>query len=80
MFCKVHISNAITAIRKTTKKYKKIMLTPRGERLNQNIVKELSKTEGLIIVCGRYEGVDQRFIDYNKLERNFCWRFCFKWW
>ena len=47
---------------------KKIMLTPRGERLNQDIVKELSKSEGLIIVCGRYEGVDQRFIDYNDLR------------
>ena len=44
------------------------MLSPRGERLNQNIVKELSNSEGIIIVCGRYEGVDQRFIEYNKLR------------
>ena len=44
------------------------MLTPRGERLNQDIVKELSKTEGLIIICGRYEGIDQRFVDYNGLR------------
>ena len=43
------------------------MLTPRGKRLNQDIVKELSKSEGLIVVCGRYEGVDQRFIDHHKL-------------
>ena len=38
------------------------------KRLNQDIVKEFSKTEGVIIVCGRYEGVDQRFVDYNNLR------------
>ena len=59
---------AVTTIEKSTKKYQKIMLTPRGERLNQDIVKELSKTEGLIIICGRYEGIDQRFVDYNGLR------------
>ena len=61
-------NNALSTIEESTKKYQKIMLTPRGKRLNQDIVKELSKSEGLIIVCGRYEGVDQRFIDYNELR------------
>ena len=60
--------DAIANMEKNTKKYQKIMLTPRGTRLNQDIVKEFSKSEGLIIVCGRYEGVDQRFIDYNALR------------
>ena len=60
--------DAIANMEKNTKKYQKIMLTPRGTRLNQDIVKEFSKSEGLIIVCGRYEGVDQRFIDYNDLR------------
>ena len=48
--------------------FHRIMLTPRGKRLDQKIIKEFSKAEGMIIVCGRYEGVDQRFIDYNKLQ------------
>ena len=61
-------NQALSTIKKSTKKYQKIMLTPRGKRLNQDIVKELSKSEGLIVVCGRYEGVDQRFIDYNELR------------
>jgi len=61
-------NEALSTIEESTKKYQKIMLTPRGKRLNQDIVKELSKSEGLIIVCGRYEGVDQRFIDYNELR------------
>jgi tRNA (guanine37-N1)-methyltransferase len=60
--------DAIANMEKNTKKYQKIMLTPRGTRLNQDIVKEFSKSEGLVIVCGRYEGVDQRFIDYNDLR------------
>ncbi|MCD6412855.1 MAG: tRNA (guanosine(37)-N1)-methyltransferase TrmD [Elusimicrobia bacterium] len=37
-----------------------IVLTPRGERLNQKIVKELSAKKHLILVCGRYEGIDER--------------------
>ena len=61
-------NQALSTIEESTKKYQKIMLTPRGKRLNQDIVKELSKSEGLIVVCGRYEGVDQRFIDYNELR------------
>ena len=60
--------DAIANMEKNTKKYQKIMLTPRGTRLNQDIVKEFSKSDGLVIVCGRYEGVDQRFIDYNDLR------------
>ena len=39
--------NALANIEKSTKKYQKIMLTPRGKRLNQDIVKEFSKSEGL---------------------------------
>ena len=61
-------NKALSTVEESTNKYQKIMLTPRGKRLNQNIVKELSKSEGMIIVCGRYEGVDQRFIDYNNLR------------
>ena len=61
-------NEALSTIEESIKKYQKIMLSPRGKRLNQDIVKELSKSEGLIVVCGRYEGVDQRFIDYNELR------------
>ena len=47
----------------------KIMLTPSGEELNQEIVNGISKKKGLILVCGRYEGVDERFIQFNKLRK-----------
>ena len=40
-----------------------ILLTPRGRRLNQQIVEELQAKPRLIMLCGRYEGFDQRVVD-----------------
>lgn len=42
---------------------KKIYMSPRGEVLKQKKVVELSKESHLIILCGHYEGVDQRVLD-----------------
>ena len=47
---------------------KRICLTPRGKLLNQDKVKELSTEDGLILLCGRYEGIDQRVIDFYDFE------------
>jgi tRNA (guanine37-N1)-methyltransferase len=41
-----------------------IYLSPQGERLNDRIVRELAREPRLILVCGRYEGVDERFIEH----------------
>ena len=49
-------------------KGRRICLTPRGRRLNQEKVKKLSKEEGLVLLCGRYEGIDQRVIDYYEFD------------
>lgn len=40
-----------------------ILMSPTGVKFNQNVATELSHSNGAIIVCGRYEGIDQRFID-----------------
>lgn len=40
-----------------------ILMAPQGERFSQQTAKRLVKLEHIILVCGRYEGVDQRFID-----------------
>ncbi|MDR0644964.1 MAG: tRNA (guanosine(37)-N1)-methyltransferase TrmD [Treponema sp.] len=45
------------------KKSKKIYLTPSGRLFNQKLAVELSQEDELILLCGRYEGVDQRIID-----------------
>lgn len=43
--------------------------SPRGEKFNVDIAKELSKKEHLIFICGHYEGIDQRIIDiFSPLE------------
>jgi tRNA (guanine37-N1)-methyltransferase len=40
-----------------------VLLTPQGVRLDQARVAEMAKASHLVLVCGRYEGVDQRVID-----------------
>lgn len=42
---------------------KVIYLSPQGKRLNQEIANYLSKEENLILLCGHYEGIDNRIID-----------------
>ncbi|XHO83074.1 tRNA (guanosine(37)-N1)-methyltransferase TrmD [Azospirillum sp. A29] len=45
-----------------------IYLSPRGQVLNQELVKELAATPVVTLLCGRYEGVDQRVLDAHGLE------------
>jgi tRNA (guanine37-N1)-methyltransferase len=45
-----------------------IYLTPRGRPLDQARVRELADGPGVILLCGRYEGVDQRVLDAWKAE------------
>lgn len=40
-----------------------IYLTPQGKTFNQKMAKELSNEEHLILLCGHYEGIDQRVLD-----------------
>ncbi len=44
----------------TSQKSKVILFTPRGEKFNQKMAHEFSKLDQLIMICGRYEGVDER--------------------
>jgi len=41
-----------------------VYVTPRGVPLNQKIVRSLAGGSGLVVLCGRYEGVDNRVIEY----------------
>lgn len=47
---------------------RKIYMSPRGRVLDQALVKELVAEEALTILCGRYEGVDQRVLDSQGFE------------
>ena len=53
----------VPAIETVTGKSHRIYLSPRGKRLTQKKVEELSKKDHLLLLCGHYEGVDQRVID-----------------
>lgn len=46
----------------------RLLMSPRGRPLTQQRVRELADGPGTIIVCGRFEGVDQRVIDGRNLE------------
>jgi len=45
-----------------------IVLTPRGAPLTQNRVKQLAAGPGAVLLCGRFEGIDQRVIDARAAE------------
>ena len=45
-----------------------VYMSPRGELLNQMFAVSLAKYEHMVIVCGHYEGIDQRVIDYFNMQ------------
>ncbi len=48
--------------------YTKIALSPRGKPFTQACAEKLSKQSGMTLICGRFEGFDQRFIDKNEIQ------------
>ncbi|MEO0636429.1 MAG: tRNA (guanosine(37)-N1)-methyltransferase TrmD [Pseudomonadota bacterium] len=46
----------------------RLLMSPRGTPLNQTMVRDLATEPGAVIVCGRFEGVDQRVIDARALQ------------
>nr|WP_315478483.1 tRNA (guanosine(37)-N1)-methyltransferase TrmD [uncultured Rhodoferax sp.] len=58
------LEKALLAIRASRKDHAHVLLfSPIGQTLNHAAVARWSASEGAILVCGRYEGIDQRFID-----------------
>jgi tRNA (guanine37-N1)-methyltransferase len=55
---------AIAAIEAEHGRARKIVLAPTGKPLTQKLVRELAKEEHLILLCGRYEGLDERIHHY----------------
>jgi len=57
------IFKAVSALKKSkiqNSKFKIILFTPRGKKFNQQVAYKLSKLNQIIMICGRYEGVDER--------------------
>ena len=55
-------------IKKIKNNYSLVYLTPKGKKLDQKKIKRFVKRNNLILVCGKYEGIDQRVIDAWKME------------
>ena len=60
------IFRALNAV--DAKEKKVIYMSPRGRILDQEIISELSQEEEFVILCGHYEGIDQRIIDFWEME------------
>lgn len=61
------VVKAVEAIQRMDETLAKVvMTTPQGQRLNQRLVENLATTERFILLCGRYEGFDQRVVEVLK--------------
>lgn len=56
------VASALDDLKKQNSKV--IILSPAGKKFEQNMARKLSKEEHLILICGHYEGFDQRIIDH----------------
>lgn len=61
------LQSALDSI-KRSKNSKIIYLSPKGKLLKQACSKDLIKHDELILICGRYEGIDERFLIYNNIQ------------
>ena len=62
------VHKAIKNTIKNLKNFSLVYLSPQGKKLNQKKVKELSNKKNLVLLCGKYEGIDQRVIDKWNIE------------
>ncbi len=62
------LANAIDATRMEVPDVPLIYMSPRGRPLTQQRVRELSGEKGVMILCGRFEGVDERLLQARNIE------------
>jgi tRNA (guanine37-N1)-methyltransferase len=62
------LASAIDAVASAEDPRPRLLMSPRGKPLTQARVRELAAGPGAIIICGRFEGIDQRVIDARGLE------------
>ena len=65
------LADALDYVRSSKKRYntgRVIYLSPRGRQLDQALAQELAEQDGVVLICGRFEGVDQRVLESRKIE------------
>ncbi len=62
------LARAIDAVSDSGDARPRLLMSPRGEPLTQELVRTFAKSPGLVVVCGRFEGVDERVIAGRNLR------------
>src|SRR5882672_9585189 len=62
------LARAIDAAASAEDQRPRLLMSPRGVALTQSRVKKLAEGPGVVVVCGRFEGVDERVIEGRGLE------------
>jgi tRNA (guanine37-N1)-methyltransferase len=57
------LRDCLAAVKQQAAGNKVIYLSPQGRRMDQLAVRNISRSSGVILICGRYEGIDERFIE-----------------
>ena len=57
-----------TALSRAESSTRLVYLSPRGKTFNQRLARKWSKSDGIILICGRFEGIDQRVIEHYGIE------------
>lgn len=52
----------------TTPNWPLIYLSPRGRRMDQTMMRNLARTDGVTLICGRFEGVDERVLEHFNIQ------------
>lgn len=58
------IDEALSAIKQKGKKRRTVVLSAKGKQFTQRKAEEYAKLDDLTLICGRYEGIDQRVMDH----------------
>lgn len=61
------LAKAIDHVSSTEDRRSRLLMSPRGKPLTQEMVRDLAAGPGVVIVCGRFEGVDERVIEARQL-------------
>lgn len=64
----ITFQKAFDTLPEQEQKKRKVYFSPRGRQFMQSDLEEISKGDGITMLCGRYEGVDQRILDYYQME------------
>lgn len=64
----ITVDKAFGSLSKAEQKFRRIYFSPRGRQLEQKDLTDISRSPGLTLLCGRYEGVDQRILDHYGFE------------